>query len=417
MGKLIVTGQKRLEGQLKVQGAKNSVLPILAATILAHGESVIHNVPDLRDVDSAVKILRHLGCKVKREKNTVTVDATQVSCHQIPIHLMREMRSSVIFLGPVLSRCKAAAMSFPGGCELGPRPIDLHIAGLKQLGAWLNDSYGTLEGRVNNFRGSTIHLGFPSVGATENLMLAAAISDGVTVITNCAREPEIEDLEQFLNAMGADIRGGGTATVTIRGVPELHGVEYEVMPDRIAAMTYLTGAAITGGEILLEGVQPAHMQGMTALLKESGCQIFEGERQMALRRSQDIRPIRTIQTLPYPGFPTDAQAILMAYLTLAKGTSVFVENIFESRYKHVGELIRMGADIKVLGRLAIVYGVPRLCCANVRCEDLRGGAALVLAALAAEGTSEIENISHIERGYDHIEDQLTSLGADIKRMS
>ncbi|MGI6031033.1 MAG: UDP-N-acetylglucosamine 1-carboxyvinyltransferase [Eubacteriales bacterium] len=416
MGRIEIEGGRRLDGELRVQGSKNSVLPILAATVLTREPCVIHNCPRLRDVESAIHILEHLGCRVHREEGTIQVDASGVDRWDIPLELMREMRSSVIFLGAILSRCGQAAMSYPGGCELGARPVDLHLEGLRRLGAEIGDQYGELEGKAPQLKGARIQLAFPSVGATENLMLAAACSQGTTVVANSAKEPEIIDLQEMLNGMGAKIKGAGSGTIVIEGVEKLHGVEYTVLPDRIVAATYLTAAAITGGRVRLTHVVPEHVEGVTAVLEESGCSIRRGKDTLELARKGEIRPIRAVQTMPYPGFPTDAQSILMSYLTLAKGTSVFVENIFESRYKQVGELLLMGADIRVMGRMAVVYGVEGLKGARVRCTDLRGGAALAVAALAAEGTSRIDCVEHIDRGYEDLEGCLTRLGGCARRV-
>lgn len=414
MEKIIIQGGRRLEGELKIQGSKNSVLPILAATVLTDEPCVLHHCPHLRDVDSAVAILRHLGCRAERQGDTITVEGA-VQCSDIPLSLMREMRSSVIFLGAILSRCGQAKMSFPGGCELGPRPVDLHIAGLRKLGAELDDQGGTLEGRAGKLRGCHVQLSFPSVGATENLMLAAAISEGVTTIGNCAKEPEIEDLQGFLCSMGARITGAGSSTIRIEGVPRLHGTEYTVMPDRIVAATYLSCVASAGGHALLTQVCPRHLESVTELLEESGCALRKEANRIAIWRKGPLRSLRMVRTMPYPGFPTDAQSILMACMATANGTSVFVENIFENRYKQVGELSMMGADIRVNGRTAVVTGVEHLHGACVECTDLRGGASLAVAALAAQGQTEITKISHIQRGYDDLEGCLRGLGADVRR--
>lgn len=414
--KIVIEGDKRLMGAIDLQGAKNSVLPILAATILGNSPSVIHNCPNLTDVDAAIEILHNFGCRIKREDHAVWVDPAGMDKEEIPLDLMRKMRSSVIFLGAVLGRLGRAKLSFPGGCELGPRPIDLHIDGLRKLGARIEEDYGFFYCEASNLTGAAVHLTLPSVGATENLMLAAAKSQGVTTITNAAKEPEIEDLQNFLNQMGAKITGAGTATVTIEGVPSLMGTEHWVIPDRIVAATYLCFAAATGGEITVRRAETRHLEGILSLLRESGCQIRTGGGEIHLTRKGSILPIKTVQTMPYPGFPTDTQAPVMAYLAKAAGTSVFVETIFENRFKHVGELCRMGADIRVVGRTAIVCGLPRLHGAAVQCGDLRGGAALLVAALAAEGRSEITEIHHIERGYEDVVETLTALGADIQRI-
>lgn len=414
--KIMIDGGNRLSGQIDLQGAKNSVLPILAATILGNSPSVIHNCPNLSDVDAAIEILENFGCKIIREKHTIWVDPVGMNREEIPLDLMRKMRSSVIFLGAVLGRMGKAKLSSPGGCELGPRPIDLHIDGLRRLGADIVEDYGFFHCEASQLEGCPISLSIPSVGATENIILAAATSTGVTTIINAAKEPEIEDLQNFVNKMGAKVTGAGSAVITIEGVPTLAGAEHHVIPDRIVGATYLCFAAATGGEIEINQVNTQHLQNILSLLRETGCEIATEKDRIFLSRKKAIVPVKTVQTMPYPGFPTDAQAPVMAYLTKALGTSVFIETIFENRFKHVGELCRMGADIRVIGRTAIVYGVPRLQGAQVQCGDLRGGAALLVGALAAEGTSEITEIHHIERGYDNVVETLSGLGAKIIRM-
>lgn len=334
----------------------------------------------------------------------------------VPDALMREMRSSVIFLGAILARCGEASLTSPGGCELGPRPIDLHLSGLRALGAEIDDTGGTLHCKAAKLTGREIVLGFPSVGATENLMLAACGAEGVTVLSNAAREPEIEDLQGFLNTCGAEITGAGTSTVVIRGGRPLHGGTYTILPDRIAAATYLCGAASAGGEVFLRDAREEHLSAVTAVLREAGCDVTGGSAGIVCRRTGRLTAPRPIRTAPYPGFPTDAQAILMAALLRCRGAAVFEENLFSSRYRHVDELARMGADIRVSGRTAVVLGVERLHGAVVRCTDLRGGAALCAAALAAEGETSISDITHIDRGYQSIEDDLAALGADIRRV-
>ena len=413
---VLVRGGNRLCGELTVQGAKNSTLPLLAAALLCEGETVLHNCPALSDVHTAVTILRRLGCRCTHTGDTLTVCADGMTRCDIPHSLMREMRSSVIFLGAILARCGQASLSSPGGCELGPRPIDLHLSGLRMLGAEIDDTGGTLRCQAGKLTGREIVLGFPSVGATENLMLAACGAEGVTVLSNAAREPEIEDLQGFLNTCGAEITGAGTSTVVIRGGRPLHGGTYTILPDRIAAATYLCGAASAGGEVFLRDAREEHLSAVTAVLREAGCDVTGGSAGIVCRRTGRLTAPRPIRTAPYPGFPTDAQAILMAALLRCRGAAVFEENLFSSRYRHVDELARMGADIRVSGRTAVVLGVERLHGAAVRCTDLRGGAALCAAALAAEGETSISDITHIDRGYQSIEDDLAALGADIRRV-
>lgn len=415
--RLFINGGNVLSGSINVQGAKNSVLPVLAAAALCKGESVIHNCPDLADVNSTIRILRYLGCTVKRESDTLIINSNGIDRYDIPSTLMREMRSSIIFLGAMLSRTGRAMLTFPGGCELGPRPIDLHLKALKQMGAQICEHHGILDcSTPKGLHGAKISLSFPSVGATENIMLAAVCAKGTTVITNAAREPEICDLADFLNSCGAKITGFGDGVIEVDGVESLCGCRHAIIPDRIAATTYMSAVAATGGELVLKNIIPSHLSGITPIFEESGCDISFSGSDLILHAPDKLRSVKLIRTMPYPGFPTDAQAPVMAMLCLAEGTSIFVENIFESRYKHVGELIRLGASIKVEGRVAIVEGVRHLSGAAVEAMDLRGAAALVVAGLAADGTTEICGLRHIERGYEDIEICLAQLGASIKRI-
>ena len=412
-----IQGGRPLGGALAVHGAKNSVLPILAACLLVPGQCVLHNCPDLSDV-SATLDLRLLGCRADREGDTVIIDASAVNRSDIPEHLMREMRSSVIFLGALLARLGAAELSYPGGCELGPRPIDLHLAALRALGAEILEEQGALACRCcrGGLRGRELCLSIPSVGATENAMLAACGCPGVTTVVGGAREPEIIDLQSFLQAAGAQVEGAGTSTITIQGGLPLHPVEYRVMGDRIAAATYLCAAAAAGGEVELTGIAPDTLTAVLACLEEAGCTLHTGPDRVVLTGAAPVRGISPVRTAPYPGFPTDAQAILMAVLAGGEGATLFVENIFDSRYRHVDELRRMGADIQVAGRAAMVSGVGRLHGAAVRSTDLRGGAALVVAALGAEGTTRVSELRHIRRGYQALDKNLRALGADIREI-
>ena len=415
MSQLLVRGGGSLTGEVAVQGAKNSVLPILAATLMTGGQVELRGCPRLRDVDASIRILRTLGCDARWEGDSLLADTAGLNRCAVSDLLMREMRSSAIFLGAILARCGEAEMSYPGGCELGPRPIDLHLAGLRDLGAEIQDSGGMLRCRAPRLRGRDLVLSLPSVGATENLMLAACGAEGVTTIANAAREPEIVDLQEFLNACGAEVSGAGTSTVTVAGGRPLHGCTYEIMPDRIVAATYLCAAASAGGEIYLRNARESQMSTVTAILREAGCAVRadrDGVRCVCRGQLKSVRPVRTA---PYPGFPTDAQAVLMAALLRSRGATVFEETIFENRYRHVDELVRMGADIRVAGRVAVVTGTQTLRGAPVRCTDLRGGAALCVAALAAEGETSIDEIGHIDRGYECIERDLRTLGADIVR--
>ena len=409
-----ICGGRPLRGELRVQGAKNSALPILAAALLAPGQSVIRNCPDLSDVTAALEILRLLGCRAVREGDAVLIDASQLTSCGIPDRLMREMRSSVIFLGALLARLGRAELSYPGGCELGPRPIDLHLAALRGLGAEITEEQGRLTcTRGQGLMGRELCLSIPSVGATENAMLAACEARGVTTIVGAAREPEIVDLQRFLNAMGARVSGAGSPVISIQGGAPLHGAEHTVMGDRIAAATYLCAVGAVGGELRLTGADPADLAAVCCCLEEAGCRLRTDGEGMSITAPGRMRGIRTVRTAPYPGFPTDAQAILMAALAGGTGTTMMVENMFDSRYRHVDELARMGADIQLAGRVAVVTG-SRLHGAEVRSTDLRGGAALVVAALGAEGVSRVSGLSHIRRGYQGLDDGLAALGADIR---
>lgn len=415
MSEFHIAGGQRLSGEITIHGAKNSVLPILAATILAPGVSVIHNCPHLSDVTASLAILEHLGCRTARRGDTVAVDATMLTRCDVPDELMREMRSSVIFLGAILARVGRAELSLPGGCELGPRPIDLHLAAMRTLGADIREGSDGLICATPGLVGREITLSLPSVGATENIMLAACAARGVTVIINAAREPEIADLQAFLNAIGARVRGAGSSLIMIEGGQTLHGGEHTVIGDRIVAATYLAATAAAGGDVTVHGVDCRQLSTVTALFREAGCCVCSRANTVKLVCDKPLKAVRPIHTAPYPGFPTDAQAPVMAALVTAQGTTLFVENMFESRYRHVDELIRMGADIRVEGRVAAVCGVPRLHGSNVRAADLRGGAALAAAALGAEGETVLTGLHHIDRGYEDLVRDLRALGAKIDR--
>lgn len=413
MSKLLIQGGRALSGEVTVQGAKNSVLPILAATLLS-GETVrVENCPRLRDVDAAIQILHSLGCRAVWQGDILEVDAGGLAQCTIPDALMREMRSSAIFFGAVLARCGEVEFSYPGGCELGPRPIDLHLAGLRQLGAEIEETGGTLRCRAKSLRGQTIPLRIASVGATENLMLAACGAEGVTTIVNAAREPEIVDLQDFLNACGGQVSGAGTSTVTVVGQRLLHGCTYRIMPDRIVAATYLCAVMSAGGEAFLRGAREEDLAALTAVLREAGCTVRGDAAGIGCICMQRPRAVAPVRTSPYPGFPTDAQAILMAAMLRSHGATVFEENIFANRYRHVDELVRMGADIRVFDRTAVVTGTPVLHGTAVCSTDLRGGAALCVAGLSAEGETTVSGIEHIERGYADIAADLRCLGAQI----
>ena len=404
MSQLLAAGGRRLSGEVTIQGAKNSVLPILAATLLTADTVVLRRCPRLKDVEASIRILEALGCTARWQNDALVVDTAGMNGCAIPDALMREMRSSVIFLGAILARCGQAALSSPGGCELGPRPIDLHLTGLRALGAEIIDEGGTLRCQAETLTGRELVLGFPSVGATENLMLAACGAEGVTILTNAAREPEIEDLQNFLTACGADITGAGTSISRIGGRRPLHGGTYTVMPDRIAAATYLCACASASGEVYLRDARENHLSTVTAVLRAAGCTVNGDESGLGCRCEGRMTAPPTIRTALYPGFPTDVQGIIMAALLRCRGAAVFVD-----------ELARMGADVRTYGRVAVVLGTERLHGAAVRCTDLRGGAALCVAALAAEGETVISDIGHIDRGYASIEGDLRALGADIRR--
>ncbi len=417
MSKLIIEGRRKLSGKIEVQGAKNSALPILAATLLTGDSSVIHNCPDLSDVDSTLDILRYVGCYVKQDGDTVFVDSKCADKSDIPDELMRAMRSSIIFLGPLIARFGSARLTYPGGCELGPRPIDLHLMALRLLGVEITEQHGVIECRApQGLHGAKISLSFPSVGATENIMLAACVAEGTTIITNAAREPEICDLADCLNSFGARISGAGEGTVIIDGAERLSGSMHTIIPDRIAAASYMAAAAATGGRVLIDRIVPSHLNSVIPIFEESGCTVKQKGNSILIDAPNRLHAVNFIRTMPFPGFPTDAQPPIMAMLTTAKGTGIIVENIFENRYKHVCGLERMGAKIHLEGKVAVVEGVPELYGARVAAPDLRGGAALVVAGLCANGRTEINGINFIDRGYENIELKLSEVGASIKRL-
>lgn len=415
MSYYVVQGGQTLRGSVPISGAKNSVLPILAATLLNGGRNVLHNCPDLRDVSSAIQILEHLGCKVSREGDTVTVDSTVVDRWDVPHELMREMRSSVIFLGPILARCGRARLSLPGGCDIGQRPIDLHLSALRKLGAVIREQGGDILCEASDLQGRDIILSFPSVGATENTLLTATACGGVTRIINAAREPEITDLQEFLRKAGALVLGGGESVITVSGSTPRRDVEHTILPDRIEAATFLCAAAACGGEVTLMGTEPEHVGTVIQCLRDAGCTVRSAGRTITLLAPKRLGSMPTVRTMPYPGFPTDSQAPLMAAACTAQGSALFIETIFENRFRHAAELQRMGADIRISGRTALVTG-RQLHGARVRSTDLRGGAALVVAALAAQGESRVEALTHIDRGYEHFAEKLTALGASIRRV-
>ena len=414
MQSLIINGGKRLSGTLRVHGAKNSVLPLISATLLINGKSVLHNCPNLSDVSVALDIIKSLGFSYKQTGSDIEIVPSGINAFEIPDTLMRRMRSSVMFLSTILARCNRAVISTPGGCMLGPRPIDIHIKALSKLGVTVSENNGRLEfSAKNGIKGADITLDFPSVGATENIILAAVLAKGETTIYNAAREPEIKDLCDFLCKAGAKISGGGTDTVFIKGVSELNGTEYTVMPDRIEAVTYMAAAAATGGELKLGGVVPGHLLAVNSVFREAGCEISEDGNSLSINAPLRLKSVKNIRTQVYPGFPTDAGPLFISALASAKGTTVFYESIFANRYSFIDELKRFGAQVETRGPVAVIEGVNRLSPASCECTDLRGGAALVIAALKAGGESRIGSIYHINRGYENIAENLCSIGADV----
>ena len=413
MPKIIVKKSAPLRGTVKIDGAKNAVLPIIAATLLADGKSVLKGVPNLRDVHVISDLLRHLGAEVTYEGTTLTVDASNITTCEAPYELVRKMRASFLVMGPLLARFNHTKISMPGGCAIGTRPIDLHLKGFKSLGAEVEIDHGFVEAKTEKLTGNKLYLDFPSVGATENIMMAAALAEGTTIIENAAEEPEIVDLANFLNEMGANVKGAGTNTIKIKGVESLKGAEHTVIPDRIEAATYMVAAAMTKGDITVENVLMEHLKPIIAKLRETGCEIIEMGNAVRVIGPEVLKPI-DIKTLPHPGFPTDVQAQFMAMLTIANGTAVVIETVFENRFMHVAEFNRMGADIKIEGRSAIVNGVDKLYGAKVNATDLRAGAALILCGLIAEGETQIGEIYHIQRGYVDIDKKIRALGGNIE---
>ena len=416
MDKYIISGGRRLEGGVRIQTAKNSVLPILAASVLTDEPVTVLNVPDITDVRNMVRILGCLGCRARYLGNDIIIDSSSADNCEIPRALAHELRSSVFLLGSVISRFRKAKIAYPGGCDIGLRPVDLHLTGLKRLGVEITESNGYINCVCDKLAGNEIMLDCPSVGATENIMLAAVKAEGVTTIKNAAREPEIEDLQNFLNSMGAKVSGAGTGTVVIEGVQKLGGSVYQPIADRIEAGTFLIAAAMCGGEVELSGVNAENLSPLLHKLRENGCKLRIKNDKINIKSDKRPVSVKSVETQPYPGFPTDLQAQMTALCCVCAGNSIIAENLFETRFKYVPELRKMGADITVIDRCAFVRGVEKLKGAAVVAHDLRGGAALVIAALAAEGDSEVLDISHIDRGYSGFEYKLSSLGAKIKRV-
>lgn len=417
MQKYLIVGGNRLKGTISASGSKNATLPILAACILNAGKNVIQGVPRLRDVSVMKDVLSYLGARVVCEGSTIIVDSANIQPVEISEELMRRMRASNLVLGSLLGRFGRVKISYPGGCQIGSRPMNLHFKGLQAMGAHIQEKYGYISAKAKRLTGADIHLDLPSVGATENLIMAAVLAEGITTIRNAAKEPEMVDLQNFLNKAGCLIKGAGTDTIKIEGVraSALKPVVHSVIPDRIEAGTHLVAAAITGGDVTVANVIPEHMEPLLAKMREAGVEIVVGDEWVRVLGTDRIRAV-DIKTMPYPGFPTDMQPQMMALLSLAEGTSVITETVFENRFKHVGELRRMGADIKVEGQSAIIKGVKKLSGAYIEASDLRAGASLVLASLAAENGSILENISHIDRGYERLELKYNALGARIIRV-
>lgn len=416
MSSLIINGGKSLEGNISIGGAKNAILPLLAATLLTETPCNIHNCPQIADVNVSQKILEHIGCRVIRNSKTISIDSNTCHCFEIPDDLMREMRSSIVFLGAIAARFGKAIMSSPGGCELGPRPIDIHLSALRKMGMKIEEKNGLLICDATKLKGSDIILTLPSVGATENIMLSAVLAKGKTVIVNAAKEPEIEDLGNFLNKCGADIIGHGTSTVIINGVEKLNGCDYFTMPDRIVTETYMCAVAACGGNVFLKNAKVGHTAAVISRLEDAGCTFDVSDEGITIVSNNRPKSMGRVDTTYYPGFPTDAGSPLLAVMTVSNGISMLVENIFENRFRFVDELKRMGADITVSGKVAVVNGVEKLHGSTVCATDLRAGAALVIAGLAADGVTKIGGLQYLDRGYESISEDLESVGAKIKRI-
>lgn len=418
MEKLIVKGGNRLVGAVKTSGAKNAVLPIIAASILGTTPSHLDEVPMLEDVHTISEVLKCLGLAVKcsPEKNVLDIDSTEITSYEAPYELVRTMRASFLVMGPLLARIGKARISMPGGCAIGARPIDIHLKGFEALGVKIEQGHGYIEASApEGLKGTSIYFDFPSVGATENIMMAASLAEGTTILENAAEEPEIVDLANYLNKMGAKIRGAGTDTIRIEGVDKLHGADYTIIPDRIEAGTYMIAAAMTGGDVVVENVLPEHQKPLIAKLREAGAVVEEDIDKVRVIGKNQLKAV-SIKTLPYPGFPTDMQAQMMAMMVIAEGRSKVTETVFENRFMHVVELNRMGAQISTEGRSAVIDGPSKLTGCDVRATDLRAGAAMILAGLVAEGTTRIGDLHHIDRGYENIVAKLKNLGADIERV-
>ena len=412
MSEYIIKGGRKISGEVTISGSKNAALPIIAASILNKGKTTLYNVPNIHDTQMMFEILNKIGGKVTQKNNKIIIETSKINKYEIPEELMRQMRSSVIFAGSLVGRYKKATFSYPGGCDIGTRPIDLHLKAFEKLGINIQKNYGNISCICDKITGEKIDLDFPSVGATENAILASCLGEGKTIITNAAREPEIIDLQNFLNKMGAKIKGAGSNKIEINGVKQLKDVSYNIMPDRIETGTFLCIAAMTGGSLKLKNADATHITPVIDKLEESGCKIETYKNIIQIEGPKKLKAV-DIKTMPYPGFPTDMQSIFATTMTLAKGTSVIVENIFENRYKYTQELVRMGAKIKVEGKTAVIKGVRKLYGANVKATDLRGGASVVMAGIAAKGITKVENIEYILRGYEKFDKKLQNIGVDI----
>ncbi|WP_028874103.1 UDP-N-acetylglucosamine 1-carboxyvinyltransferase [Tepidiphilus margaritifer] len=415
MDKLAIVGGARLAGEIPVSGAKNAALPILCAALLTEEPLEVENVPRLRDVDTLLALLARMGVAIEREGTTLRLQAQRIVSPEAPYELVKTMRASILVLGPLVTRCREAVVSLPGGCAIGARPVDQHIKGLQALGAEVRVEHGYIHATTSGLRGARLVPDLVTVTGTENLLMAACLAEGTTVIENAAREPEVTDLARCLVAMGADIEGIGTDTLRVRGVRRLHGARHRVMPDRIETGTYLCAAAITGGHVRLTRADPDSLEAVLAKLAEAGCRIETGPDWVALEAPPRLRAVN-VRTAPYPGFPTDMQAQFMAIDTVAEGSGVIRETIFENRFMHAVELQRLGADIRIDGNTAVVTGVARLDGATVMATDLRASAGLIVAALKAEGETIIERIYHLDRGYEQLEEKLGALGAQVLRI-
>ncbi len=414
MSEYIIKEGRKISGEVTISGSKNAALPIIAASILNKGKTTLYNVPNIHDTQMMFEILNKIGGKVTKKNNKIIIETSKINKYEIPEDLMRQMRSSVIFAGSLVGRYKKATFSYPGGCDIGTRPIDLHLKAFEKLGINIQKNYGNISCICDKITGEKIDLDFPSVGATENAILASCLGEGKTIITNAAREPEIIDLQNFLNKMGAKIKGAGSNKIEINGVKQLKDVSYNIMPDRIETGTFLCIAAMTGGSLKLKNADATHITPVIDKLEESGCKIETYKNIIQIEGPKKLKAV-DIKTMPYPGFPTDMQSIFATTMTVAKGTSVIVENIFENRYKYTQELVRMGAKIKVEGKTAIIKGVRKLYGANVKATDLRGGASVVMAGIVAKGMTKVENIEYILRGYEKFDKKLQDIGVDILR--